>query len=164
MKFFQTYTSLAEDPELLDSMEQQGRSLSQFMLGIAEPEIETIHPPYSWTVRQVYAHIVDTERVFGFRAMHCLRSDDSPLPSFDHSECATAELNAQRSIDVLARDFMLQRESHVLLLRSASADAWSQTCQASGIVWTLDDIARSMLGHVRYHQAIIEQRLSNTPE
>lgn len=162
MKFFETYTSLAKDRRLLSAMEEQGTSFSQYMLSIAESDATTIHAPYRWTIRQVFAHIVDTERVFGARALHCLRCDDKVLPGFDQTEYASVELQAKRSVDVLARDFTLLRESHMLLLRSVPDSAWSQSCEASGVIWTLDDIARSMLGHVRYHEKIVNQRLANT--
>jgi uncharacterized protein YijF (DUF1287 family) len=37
-----------------------------------------------WTLKEVIQHVIDTERVFNYRAMCFARNDKTSLPGFDH--------------------------------------------------------------------------------
>jgi hypothetical protein len=39
-----------------------------------------------WTIKDIIQHLIDTERIFSYRAMRISRNDKTPLASFDEDD------------------------------------------------------------------------------
>ena len=63
------------------------------LASVPDSEVCVCHPPYTWTIKQVVGHLIDSERVFGYRALRFARGDATPLPGFDENAYANAPLS-----------------------------------------------------------------------
>jgi hypothetical protein len=68
-----------------------------------------------WTVKEVIGHLLDTERVFGYRLLRISRSDVTPMPGFDERSYVSAGQFNLRSVSELVSEFKLQRASTLAL-------------------------------------------------
>ncbi|QEL19633.1 DinB family protein [Limnoglobus roseus] len=158
--FYSRYTSLVPDADLVAELDGQRTTFLTAMGGVREEESGRPHPPYTWTIRQVVGHLLDAERIFGYRAMRIARGDETPLPGFDENAYAVAgEFDGRAMTDLLA-EFDAVRRSHVLLFRHLPAAAWERTGVVNGTRLSVLDLARVLVGHVRHHAAIVEKRLA----
>src|SRR5688572_23342193 len=87
--YYGKYISLVSDQvNVIDLLESQGGETVVFLRSIPETQTTVLHPPYTWTIKQVISHLADGERVFGYRALRIARGDTTPLEGFDENEYA----------------------------------------------------------------------------
>jgi len=125
---------------------------------VSEDQSLTRYAPGKWSIRQVVAHLSDTERLFVFRALWFARGFDSPLPSFDQ-DVAIATCGADnRSFRSLVDEFRTVREATVTFFQSLPGDAWMRQGIASGNPFSVRALAFISAGHVAHHLRILRER------
>ena len=111
-----------------------------------------------WTVKQLLMHLIDTERVFAYRARVVSRGDMSPLPSFDENEYAAKAQVAHRSMRDLLDEFVTVRNSTISLFDHMS-DAESMLLgNGPAHVVSARALGYMIIGHARHHLAILKER------
>ena len=99
-----TYVSLVPEDDILAAMRSELARTMTFLSGIAERDASVCHVPYTWTTKQVVGHLIDCERIFGYRALRFARADSSPLPGFDENHYAqVAEIRPTAARDTRRR-------------------------------------------------------------
>ena len=73
------------------------------------------YAPGKWSVREVFGHLTDGERVFGYRAFRIGRGDQTPLPGFDENHYVAASGYHLRDLASLAEEFALVRAANLAL-------------------------------------------------
>lgn len=156
---FQRYLDLAPEEDCAIALQiQLDQEIPRFQL-ISEDQATIVHPPYQWTIKEVVGHMSDTERVFAYRALRFARGDTTPLPGFDQDAyMLTANFN-DRSYEELLRELTLVRQSTIELFRTLPKEAFDRKGTASGYVWTVRNLGRCCVGHVRHHLEIVQRRV-----
>ena len=109
-------------------------------------------------MKEVLGHILDAERIFGYRALSFARGEQQAQPGFDEdSYVATARFNRQ-SVDDLLFQFMYTRKSTLLLLRSLSEEELSLSGTANGKHITVNALFWIMAGHAQHHFQVLKER------
>ena len=157
--YFLRYIKLVPETDLLGAMQTQLGELDSFFREIPQDQLGRTHPPYTWKVRQVIIHIIDSERIFAYRALRFARADQTPLPGFEENDFANRTLDDARSAVELADDFRAIRSSNLLMFRSFSKEAWNRRGLANHLEWGVTDIARAIVGHARHHAEILKVRV-----
>ncbi|HEY1528920.1 MAG TPA: DinB family protein [Candidatus Angelobacter sp.] len=111
-----------------------------------------------WSIRQMWNHVNDTERIFLLRALWFARGLESELPSFDQ-EVAVAAGNADdipwaRHIE----EFREIRLATLSFFRNLPEEAWLRNGVASGNPFTVRACAYVVAGHVAHHAAILREK------
>jgi hypothetical protein len=86
--FYGRYVALVPEGDILHTLQTQGREARELLQSIPETQADILHPPYTWTIKQVVGHLIDGERIFGYRALRLGRADTTPLPGFDENTYA----------------------------------------------------------------------------
>jgi hypothetical protein len=116
------------------------------------------YAPDKWSIRQVVAHLNDTERLFVFRALWFARGFDSALPSFDQNVAISASAADERSWDSHVREFTAIREATIAFFESLPDEAWTRRGTASGNPFSVRALAYLTAGHVTHHLDIVRER------
>ena len=77
------YINRVTGDDILSTLQSQLDETLPFLRGIAEEKSLYRYAPEKWSIRQMWGHVNDTERVFLMRALWFARKFDTPLPSFD---------------------------------------------------------------------------------
>lgn len=159
-RFFATYIDLVPDADVLAAMGAQLDEMLAFLRGVAEAQAQVLHPPYTWTVKEVVGHLTDGERVFGYRALRFGRADTTPLAAFDENVYARgADFNRLTLADLVS-EYEAARRSNLWLFRNLPADAWARSGPAGGNPVSVRALAYIIVGHTRHHGAILRKRLA----
>jgi hypothetical protein len=110
-----------------------------------------------WTLKEVLGHMIDTERVFSFRAFVFSREDIS-LPGFDQETYVLSTDFNSRTIQSLADEFKAVREATLFLYRSFSPQQLACSGVASGALVKVAALVYITAGHELYHLDIIKER------
>ncbi|MBK6859500.1 MAG: DinB family protein [Saprospiraceae bacterium] len=154
--YFLRYIQLVPEGEIIQLTKANTEiTFKQFMTfeGVQE---NYRYAPEKWTVKEMLLHIVDTERVMGYRALVAARGDDkSPLPSVDENLYAANADVSSRSLENILEEFKAVRESNLKFFESVSEEA--SKFIANGPV-SARAIAYILLGHTMHHLNILNER------
>lgn len=156
--YYGKYVALVPDGDLMEIMADQRKESWHLITGISESRGGHAYAPGKWTIREVVAHVIDTERIFAYRALRIARGDQTPLPGFDENRYAPESLANERTLTDLAEEFALVRRSNLALLKSLNAAAAARRGTASDNPVTVRAIAWIMAGHVAHHMGILRER------
>jgi hypothetical protein len=156
--FYASYIARVPETDPLPALEAQPSELHALADRIA-PENEMFrYAPDKWSVRQTFGHLIDTERVMGYRAFCVARGEAKPLPGFDEKEYAARADSDERSVKELAHEFAAVRHANLWAIRSWAEEDWNRVGNANGKPVSARAIAYIMAGHVRHHLAILRER------
>lgn len=153
------YVDLVPEEDIIDTHERQLAEVLALLRPVSEDVGNVRHPPYTWSVKEVVGHLIDSERIFGCRALRFARGDTTPLPGFDENVYAPAAESDRCRLSDLVAEFEAVRRSHVLMLRHLPEAAWTRIGEANGNPVSVRALAYIMAGHVRHHLAILRRRL-----
>jgi len=119
-----------------------------------------------WSIKEVVGHLVDSERIFSYRALRIARGDTTPLPSFDEKAYVPTAQFDSRSLADIVGELRTVRAATLALFRTFDADAWRRRGTASGKPVSARALAFMIPGHERHHVEILRTRyaVGETPK
>jgi len=107
--YYQSYVAQVSEEEIVPVLRSQLDDLD-LLLGKVAPERETYrYAEGKWSIREIAGHLIDGERVFGYRAFCIARGETQNLPGFDQNDyMLTAPYDGIELEDLLA-EFRLVR-------------------------------------------------------
>ena len=154
----QTYVDLMEGSDLLSALEET-RLQTLELYGLVSPEKENFrYAEGKWTIKELLIHLIDTERVFAYRALRFSRMDKTPLPGFDENWYADHCHAEQRTLDDLLEEFDIVRKSSQILFRQMNASQLDFPGEASGMVYPPRVLGWVIAGHNKHHNRILKER------
>lgn len=155
---FSRYISLLPDGNIVDALRAQIDELAEVAARVP-PDRETFaYAPDKWSVRQVFGHLCDGERVFSYRALCISRGETASLPGFDENVYVARAMSPSRRLSDLAEELTLVRRANVHMFESLDPTAWAQMGNANGSLISVNAIAWGMAGHTRHHLNVLRDR------
>ena len=156
--FYARYVALVPETDILAVLEQQVEEFRRLAASVP-PERETWrYAEGKWSVREVLGHLVDGERVFGYRAFCFSRGETAPLASFDENQYVSAARSDAIPLRELVDELALVRGSNLVVLRRLEPSEWRSVGTASGHPISVRALAWVMAGHPRHHVNILRER------
>lgn len=156
--YYSKYIQLVTETDVLGVLASQPGELRAAAASTGA-EAETYrYAADKWSIRQVFGHMVDVERVFGYRALRIGRGDATPLPGFDENLFVARSPYERVPVAELVEEFAMVRRGNELMLRRLDAAHAAQKGTANGDVISVRALAYIMAGHVRHHLSVLQQR------
>ena len=111
-----------------------------------------------WSVRQALGHVLDGERVFGYRALTFARGDNVALPGFEADAWVNEAAHDAQALAAIVDEFALVRRANLALFSGLPQPAWLRTGTASGMVVSVRALAFIIAGHAEHHFHILRER------
>ena len=152
------YVSLVPEDDILAVLTGQIDVLRRLIDSVPEDRETYRYAPGKWSVRELLGHVVDAERVFGYRAFAISRGEEAPLPGFDENSYVAHSRFDRRSLESLVGDFTTVRKANLSVLRELDPEVWDRVGTANGKAITVRALAYVMAGHARHHLGILRER------
>lgn len=156
--FYASYVARVGEDDVLAVLEAQPAELAAVASGVSADRERHRYAPGKWTVREVFGHVVDAERVFGYRAFRFGRRDRTELPGFPENDFVERSRFDEVPVGQHATEFALVRRGHLAMLRQIDDAGWAHAGLANGSRVTTRALAFLMAGHVRHHLAVLAER------
>ncbi|MCE2612060.1 DinB family protein [Flavobacteriaceae bacterium D16] len=157
-EFYKPYIDILGDVELLEMLSRQLVNFPQFLASIPEEKLQYAYAPGKWSIAQVLVHILDSERVFQYRALRFARNDQTPLPGFDQDDYISYSGADSVSKELLIQQYQAVRQSTIALFASLDKEALMRKGQASGVEMSVRALGFFCCGHQKHHRNIIRER------
>ncbi|MCB1036626.1 MAG: DinB family protein [Acidobacteria bacterium] len=156
--FYETDVGKVPEGDLLETLRRQSSETLDLLAGLDEEAALHRYEPGKWSVKEVVGHMIDTERIFSYRALSFARKDPNPLPGMDQEPWAAAAGFDRRTLDSLLSEWRHLREANVLLFASFDDETLSRRGTASGWEVTVRALLYIVAGHELHHRRILEER------
>ena len=83
---YKKYVDKVEGDDVIWVLETQINDFLELINSIPEEKKSYSYKEGKWTIAELLGHVIDTERVFAFRALCFARNDQTPLPGFEQDE------------------------------------------------------------------------------
>ena len=77
------------DVPVLDHLKKQAEATRAFILSLPPERLTYRYAKGKWTIKEILIHVIDTERVFAYRALRFARNDPQNLPGFEQDDHRT---------------------------------------------------------------------------
>lgn len=154
-EYYRQYVGLVPDGDILETLRDQLGETLALLQGLPEDRETYRYAEGKWSLREVIGHLLDTERVFAFRALAMARSAEVELPGMDQDEWADTSDAGQRPLDDLAAEWAALRRANVHMFASMDAATGERTGVASGFSFTVRSFPWIIAGHELWHRQSI---------
>lgn len=152
------YIDLVDSEDVIETLRQQAETVKNLYKSLSVDQQENRYAPQKWSVREILGHMVDTERIFAYRALCFARGEQQPLPGFDENEYfANANYGAQ-SLEQLLNQYTYVRLGTIALGESLPEEAQSRMGTASGNHLSARALFSMIAGHERHHLNVLADR------
>jgi uncharacterized damage-inducible protein DinB len=156
--YAQGYVNAAKGNSIEELITNHSADFLTFLNAIPESKADFAYAEGKWTVKQLLQHMIDTERIFAFRALTFARKDTVALSGFDENSYAEAAPASHRSLADLKLEFSLLRQATDLFLSTLAAENLQQEGKASNHRVTVNALAYILFGHNEHHKKILIER------
>ena len=150
--------ALVPDQPVLQVLEEQRHEIMGLLGSLDKATADFRYGPDKWSVKEVLGHVVDTERIFGARALCFARGEKTPLPPFEQDEYVKSAGFDRRSLSSLSKEFEAVRRSTECLFAGFDEEQWNRGGVANEVHMTVRAVAYIVAGHAAHHLAIIRER------
>lgn len=156
--YYQGYVNQVSESEILPVLRSQMDDLDVLLDRVA-PEKETYaYAEGKWSIRELVGHLIDGERVFGYRAFCIARGEKQNLPGFDQDDYMLTAPYKHIDLENLLSELRLIRLGNIAMFRTFNEESWSRVGTANDNQITVRALAFIMAGHVRHHMNVLRER------
>ena len=159
---FQPYTiqyiSKVPEDNVTEAFRNQQELVKDFFQNIPAAKHAFAYAPGKWTLKEMLQHIVDTERIFAYRALCIARQEKQSLPGFEENDYAANSFANNRNWDDLVNELQLVRKGTEILFESFAPEVLHTAGTSNNAMVTPNSIGFITVGHMYHHISIIKER------
>ncbi len=157
--FYANYLKMVpEGMSLTAALEESAGLVSDYLLTLPADRENFAYAPGKWTIKQSLQHLIDTDRIFAYRALRLGRRDATPLPGFDQDDYAATARVELRDFQDMRTEFESLRRTTVSLFRGFSGEELAFIGTASGHPMSCRAMGMIMAGHTYHHHKVFLER------
>jgi hypothetical protein len=156
--YFNRYIDLVNETDFVAVLAGQPAEYRALLGALSQEQAGFRYAPGKWSVREVLGHVIDAERVFGYRALCISRGETVSLPSFDENAYAAKAGHDGCALLELLEEFVHVRRGHVALFGHLDQDAWERTGTVNQNAISVRGLAYIVTGHAQHHLGILKER------
>jgi DinB superfamily len=155
--YFDRYINVNDDVDVLTALNTGLSELEHAPLDDWKRIGDRVYAPGKWTVKDILQHVIDTERVFSYRATSFARGE-ADVKGYDEETYGRNALAQRRTLEDLLDEARALRRSTIQQFQSFSPEMLQ--CQGNGFKgpFSVIDIGFILAGHQRWHFGIIHER------
>ena len=157
--YYKTYIDkVSKEVNLMDGFINGQNNILNFFKDIPEDKLGYRYAKDKWSIKEVFQHIIDTERVFMYRCFRIARHDSTPLVGFEQDDYIKPSRADEKSLKSLIDEYQSVRLSFIVLLKSLNNVDLQCLGHASGNPLSARAAAFIILGHEIHHMEVIKKR------
>jgi hypothetical protein len=156
--YYSRYIDLVPEGDIVGLLAGQIDKTLSLLAPVDQRKANYRYAPDKWSIKEVVGHVVDTERVFAFRAFAFSRNDKNPLPGMEQDDYARAANYRDRPLQDIIEEFREVRHSTVSLCRSFDEVMLMRKGVASGCEFTVRSLPYIIAGHELHHVRVLQQQ------
>ena len=156
--YYEPYVNAVPDGDVIDILVRECAKTVDYFESIPLEKAHYRYEADKWSVCEVMGHMVDTERIFAYRALSIARGDQSALPGMDQDQFMLGAGFNERGMASISREFQFLRSSSIELFQSFPSDVLDRKGVASGLEFSVRAFIYITAGHAIHHLGVLRER------
>lgn len=157
-QYFKKYIDLVASQDVTESMEYGSVKTIKLFNNIPPSKYDHSYAEGKWTVKESILHLMDTERIFAYRALRIARGDTTELPGFDQDAYVPMSKGHQRSFSAIVKEYKSVRQASISLFKSFDEEMLARVGSASNNPFSVRALGYMIAGHEIHHSNILSER------
>jgi hypothetical protein len=146
------------DGLVLQQLTENFNTVKNLILSLPPEKLLYRYADGKWTIKEVLVHIMDSERIFSYRALCIARHETLDLPGFEENDYARYSNANNRDIKNILDDYEALRHATITLFNGFDDSVLTQTGTANKNKFSVRAAAYMIAGHELHHLNIIKER------
>lgn len=156
--FYAGYITKVPDVTLRSALDESVAALLDYLTHVPEERVDYAYAAGKWTIKECLQHIIDSERVFAYRALAIARGDKTNLPGFDQDDYMRTVALKHRSYRKMIEEFRLLRQSNTVMFKTFTKEDLARTGTMSDTAISVRALGFIMCGHVFHHAQLYREK------
>lgn len=157
--YYQTYIDMSTPATTIaDALRKNLKTVTEFYKNIPEHKLDYAYAEGKWSIKDILLHIIDTERIFAYRALRIARQDKTEMVGFEQDDYIVSGKASERTLQSLLKEYEIVRNSSIVLFETFSEEALKVIGRASGAPISVNAIGLILTGHENHHNSVITKR------
>jgi hypothetical protein len=156
--YYAGYLEQVPAGDILEILRQSGERLSGLLANLSEEEANFRYDAGKWSIKELLGHLIDTERLFAFRALWIARQDPSPQPGMEQDDWVRSGDFDQRALGDLLAEYRAVRQASLTLFRGFSGEMVTRTGTANQVTFSVRAFPYLIAGHELHHEEVLRDR------
>ncbi len=156
--YLEAYISKVKEETALAALENTLAPVLNFLNTIPVSVWNFAYAADKWTVKELLVHVIDTERIFSYRALAFARGEQQILPAFDENfYTLNSKANERQAKDII-EEFKNVRLSSIALFRGFSEETLQKRGKLPAGQISVNALGFAICGHLAHHLEVLNQR------
>lgn len=129
-----------------------------YLIFLSRIQVNYAYAEGKWSLKTLLQHLIDTEKVFAYRALRFSRKDKSLVSGFDEEAWADNSYAETRTLKSLIKEFKLTRKLSIKFFKNLPEEALQLIGIVNGNNIKVETIGKLTVGHNIHHLNIIKER------
>ena len=158
LPYYGRYISLVPGDNILAVLSKQLDETLALLRTIPESQAGFRYEPGKWSIKELLGHLIDTERIFAYRALRFARNDETPVPGYEQDDYVRNASFDDYPLNDLALEFESVRRATLFLFKHLNEEAWMRRGVANESEVSVRALAYIIAGHELHHREILRSR------
>ncbi len=156
--FYKNYVKQIDETDLLQALRISGNRMQETLHSIPVDKQDFKYGPDKWTVRELLCHLIDSERIFAYRALCFARNDKTNLPGFDEKSYAPEANAGNRDLKLIINEMRHLRISTIDMFEGFSPEMLARKGTANNNELSVIALGFIIAGHESHHLKVLKER------
>lgn len=157
-EYYKGYISYSNGIDLFNLLRANADEVNLLLTSLSEEDALYSYEHGKWAIKEVFGHIIDTERIFGYRALAIARGEQKPIAGYDHDTYVkNADFNHQ-TLSSLLSQYQTAREATIALFHSFTDEQLLRKGIANNNTFSVRALGYTIAGHEIHHLNILAER------
>lgn len=156
--YYDRYISLVSGNDIVVILQQQAKDAVALLSSLSEQDGDFRYAPEKWSIKEVLGHVIDTERIFAYRALRVARNDRTPIEGFEQDDYIRYGPFQHCWLADLIEEFGFVRNATIALCRNLD----EESSMRRGVANKNEISARALLytiaGHELHHRKVVKEK------
>lgn len=157
-EYFKRYIQQVESNDFLQTLKTAKSNTIDFFKKLTEAQWNHRYAPGKWSVKEAMIHMIDTERIFCYRALRISRNDKTPLPGFEQDDYISYCNADNRTATSIIEEYEAVRNATIQLYQYLDDEALVRIGTASDSPNSPRAIGFIIAGHEIHHFKILKEK------
>jgi uncharacterized damage-inducible protein DinB len=156
--YYMKYIDLCPEQDLLDALRASMNDTLGFLACIPAEKENFQYAEGKWTLKEVLNHIIDTERIFAYRALRFSRKDNTELAGYNENIFVPNSNTSERNLQDMAKEYKAVREATLALFEYMNGEMLEFKGTANKFKSSTKGIGWMIAGHNIHHCNVMREK------
>ncbi|MEX0647184.1 MAG: DinB family protein [Balneolaceae bacterium] len=157
-EFYSGYIELSNGLPLNEQLIAQKNEVVILIETLSDEDALYRYDEGKWTIKEIFGHLLDTERIFCYRALAIARGEEKSLPGYDQDIYVKNAKFNDFGLHEIKDQYLIARKTTLQIFSGFDDEVMMKKGIVNGMNFTVRALGYVIAGHEHHHLNILAER------